>query len=194
MGDFKIPWWAAFPISGGVTLMTAFAGSTIQPWLQVAGFWLGALLFGWGILATVWHYRPHLPPFIAHPLGGRTREVWSLDGASRWATVDPLTIAQAAALWVGVDPVPEGNPVCAEAGAQLAILKTAARARKLRVQAAYENMINVINLERRAWPYTPGSGNDLPDLPNATLVMRSRLRDFAEREGGRPEFLFPLGN
>lgn len=54
----KLPWWSAFPLSGGFGLVSMFAPDAFPEWARVALFWMGVILLAIGILAAGWHYRP----------------------------------------------------------------------------------------------------------------------------------------
>lgn len=82
MGVFaRLPWWSAFPLSGGFGLVGIFAPDAVPEWLRIALFWTGVALLAIGVAAAVWHYRPtawlaqhvwwrfgRLPPTKDHPL------------------------------------------------------------------------------------------------------------------------------
>ena len=54
----RLPWWSAFPLSGGFGLVSIFAPDAFPDWLRIALFWCGVCLLATGMLATGWHYRP----------------------------------------------------------------------------------------------------------------------------------------
>jgi hypothetical protein len=51
------PWWIAFPVSGGLTIIGIFATDVVPSWLRVALFWGGIVLSGVGAIAAVLHFR-----------------------------------------------------------------------------------------------------------------------------------------
>lgn len=63
----KLPWWIAFPLSGGVTLMSVFAPDAVPDWIRVSLFWCGVGLLIVGVFAATWHHRPK---------GWLARNVW----------------------------------------------------------------------------------------------------------------------
>lgn len=54
----KLPWWAAFPLSGGLTLMGIFSPDAVPQWLRITLFWAGVGLALVGLMAATWHFRP----------------------------------------------------------------------------------------------------------------------------------------
>lgn len=92
-----------------------------------------------------------------------------------WDEVEELELFQAACLWAEIEPalpVSSGEPY-----ARLRMLKEAIRKREL---YPFGNLREALNL--RAGRYTPNVH---------TVVTRKSLRDFAEKRGHRPLFLFP---
>jgi hypothetical protein len=54
----RLPWRSSFPVSAGVAGMSAFVGNVLPAWAQILGFAASAALFGFGIVAALWHFRP----------------------------------------------------------------------------------------------------------------------------------------
>ena len=94
-----------------------------------------------------------------------------------WRGVDPLTLRQAACLWVGKDPAAHvAGELRGEEGAWLEILKQAARAGNL---ATTEN----------AEPQLPPAGS----RQDYVFASRKELKFLAERRGETPAFLLDGG-
>ena len=53
----RIPWWAAFPTSIGLSVMGVFAPTFLPNWAQITFFVGGAASLLWGMAATCWHLR-----------------------------------------------------------------------------------------------------------------------------------------
>lgn len=54
----RLPWWSAFPLSGGFGLVSIFAPDAFPQWLRVILFWVGVALLALGLAAAIWHFRP----------------------------------------------------------------------------------------------------------------------------------------
>jgi len=102
---------------------------------------------------------------------------YSLMDLSIWVFADPITIEQAACLWVGVDPAK--NPFSRP---QDEASKVAAMVQTLSGGVA----VGLLEVD--------SSKNPLSNIGNysASLVSREALRAFAERKGQRPPFLFDV--